>query len=323
MLDENIGQSTMAESSNRIYEFDLLKIITCLFVIGIHCLPYENNYVYVLIFERIAVPIFFIISGFLWEGMDRNRKDRYLKRLICILLFSTVLYLVTDIRSFLSGLGLKKLLFVLFITGVRQHLWFLVALIEILLIKKWTKPKMSLIIFLFSAVSLISIYYIRTSQNGFSSGRYYLLDNCFVAGLMVEMGGVCYRLRLRKKKQSNNALLFGLLAVLSLLYYCECLYLIRRYQFIPQNASILLYCITFLIIHICTNINKIKFNNILLISSQATLYVYIIHPMIRDFSSKIFCFDAKGIVSFLVTAVISFSISLIFVIASKVEKNCI
>lgn len=53
----------MMETNNRQYNIDILRLICALLVVCIHCTNYSLRE-YILPITRIAVPIFFIISGY-------------------------------------------------------------------------------------------------------------------------------------------------------------------------------------------------------------------------------------------------------------------
>lgn len=73
---------------SQILGFDVLKIILALFVVAIHCWVKDSNY-YLYQLCQIAVPCFFVISGFLLEkqseGNEYNKK--YLKKSFGFIVF--------------------------------------------------------------------------------------------------------------------------------------------------------------------------------------------------------------------------------------------
>lgn len=131
------------------YAIDIAKFISALLVICIHTGPLldinsEANFVLVQIISRIAVPLFFIISGFLFfQKIDLRREwnddeniqilKHYLGRLFKIYLLWTILYLPFTWWMMHSGDGVSVeaiLRYVrdFFFTGSFYHLWFLPAL---------------------------------------------------------------------------------------------------------------------------------------------------------------------------------------------------
>lgn len=131
------------------YALDIAKFISAFLVICIHTGPLEDiskdaNFVLVQIIARIAVPLFFIISGFLFFSkieMDREWNDyenkrrlkHYVGRLLKIYVIWSILYLPFNyiLMSNAGGISATSLLGYVrdfFFTGSYYHLWFLPAL---------------------------------------------------------------------------------------------------------------------------------------------------------------------------------------------------
>lgn len=128
---------------------DIAKFISALLVIAVHCAPFADidetlNFVYVQILARLAVPFFFIASGWLffrkidpeagWRAESNlNALKRYLKRIARIYAVWSLLYLPLLAYSWLQGgftlMTLIRLVRDFFFTGTYYHLWFLSALL--------------------------------------------------------------------------------------------------------------------------------------------------------------------------------------------------
>ena len=104
---------------------DQIKVITCILIIGSHCLPLITsdvaNYYYGQWFFRFCVPFFFISSGYFFTKMSDERQRLYIKRILLIYLISTVIYTPLFIRGSLLSI-VKNIVF-----GY-HHLWYLSAL---------------------------------------------------------------------------------------------------------------------------------------------------------------------------------------------------
>lgn len=131
------------------YALDIAKFISAFLVICIHCGPLldvseTGNFVLVQIIARLAVPFFFVTSGFLffrkidlkreWNDYENKTKlKHYVVRLCKIYLIWTILYLpfnyllVAD--NGISTMEILRYLRDFFFTGSYYHLWFLPALI--------------------------------------------------------------------------------------------------------------------------------------------------------------------------------------------------
>lgn len=136
-------------SEKNYYGLDIAKFISALLVIAIHTAPLMDlnetaNFVFVQIIARIAVPFFFITSGFLFFrhiDMSREWNDdaniTYLKhyefRIFRMYLIWTILYL--PFRYLLmngdGGISMQSILMYIrdfFVQGSYYHLWFLPSL---------------------------------------------------------------------------------------------------------------------------------------------------------------------------------------------------
>lgn len=124
----------------RFYIIDAVKAFCALLVIVIHTqTPYRESLQPI---TACAVPCFFMISGFcLWGKRDemQNRLFRAIKRIIYILLWSSLLYLplalffANQIKNF--DAFSKQALFDLVVNCVHPfacHLWYLVAYLYVL-----------------------------------------------------------------------------------------------------------------------------------------------------------------------------------------------
>lgn len=128
---------------------DIAKFISALLVIAIHCAPFIQvdesvNFVFVQIFARLAVPFFFITSGWLFfrkidpkQGMkDINNVSalkHYWFRIFKIYVIWSVLYLPLMIVTWIQGgfdlNSIIRLIRDFLFNGTYYHLWFLPALL--------------------------------------------------------------------------------------------------------------------------------------------------------------------------------------------------
>ena len=132
--------NTNRTSSNRNYSIDVLKCICALLVVLLHIPSEWTNYYMPL--TRIAVPCFFMISGYCIKGNDiKGKITRSVSRLLWLILWSSALYIFA---SFI----LKHFSIQLIIPSVKDlfnflvfnenpwapHLWYLNAYLYVLLI---------------------------------------------------------------------------------------------------------------------------------------------------------------------------------------------
>ena len=128
---------TLKQSYNSI---DLMKFILCFLVVAIHSDPIEDvgpllNRLFLGV-ERVAVPLFFIASGFfLFKGgpLDKDHLVKYLKRMgLLYFAWFVISFPITIFNRFLMGEGslpVKLFLFVksFFFTSTFSGSWFLAS----------------------------------------------------------------------------------------------------------------------------------------------------------------------------------------------------
>ncbi len=128
---------------------DIAKFVSSLLVVAIHCAPLIEisepaNFVLVQILARLAVPFFFIASGWLFfQKIDPQKswKDEtnvkalkhYWKRILRIYLVWSALYMPLIVVSWVQGgfhwTSLIRLIRDFLFNGTYYHLWFLPALL--------------------------------------------------------------------------------------------------------------------------------------------------------------------------------------------------
>lgn len=127
----------------RDYKLDFIRVASMFLVIVIHISNIYsrnfanislNSYFFATLFNglsRIAVPLFFMISGSLLIGKKEDYKKSYLrvKKIILVLLAWSLIYYFWDIFVMGYDKPLLKTLITSFFTPMKAHLWFMYALI--------------------------------------------------------------------------------------------------------------------------------------------------------------------------------------------------
>ena len=130
---------------------DFLKFICAFLVVGIHsCSIMGASPAGRMIFlpiTRVAVPLFFMISGFFYADFSARAKLRQLKKLLLLTVFSLCLFLGFELVQHAAEVGAIAGYFEKFVTGtywrdfllfndpdISMHLWYLCALFYVLLI---------------------------------------------------------------------------------------------------------------------------------------------------------------------------------------------
>lgn len=151
--------------NNRQHNIDFLRLICALLVVCIHCTNYSFRE-YILPITRIAVPIFFIISGyFLYSDNNEYTKSKIrksIKKISKIYIISLIvffIYALIDgyINNNFNALKIGPWKLFVFITNCSSlffpydfHLWFLIALIQGLILfyplSKWISNHMKIVV---------------------------------------------------------------------------------------------------------------------------------------------------------------------------------
>lgn len=128
---------------DRIDWIDNLRAMACLMVIMIHTTSYyvthgleigENNWLLADILNsasRVAVPLFFMISGFLFFG-ERRADKKHFFRICCSVVFYSVIFLIY--MHFFTPISAGDALRNMLQKPIFFHLWFFYALIIIYLL---------------------------------------------------------------------------------------------------------------------------------------------------------------------------------------------
>lgn len=174
-------------NENQYNAIDLIKFIASLFVVAIHCPPFAFNEVANLIFNqifaRLAVPFFFITSGFFLFrkfGNDVVANKilliQYIKRILILYIIWSIVYLPWIIEDrFINNnysfiFNCFALIRNLFFIGIYGHLWYLLAVataaIIIYMFNKFLSINKTIIIaFLFYIIGIFGDSYISIVHN--------------------------------------------------------------------------------------------------------------------------------------------------------------
>lgn len=157
---------------NRYAGLDALKCICALMIVCLHTIPY--SYAPLLIaLCRIAVPIFFMITGFFYPCHDNSRQNRQIRKVIklCVISFFiySVYYTIMDVKVgnnvtnwLTASLGYDSILDFLFFNQIKgiEHLWYLYALLYALLIIRFLRlDKLNIYLLIGTLSFLLSLGY--------------------------------------------------------------------------------------------------------------------------------------------------------------------
>lgn len=117
---------------------DGFRILCAFLIVAIHTSPLLSlnetaDFVLTRVFARVAVPFFFMISGYFMaphiESFDRAYRNRFLRKMAVVYGLSIVLYLPLNLYSGYFGKGFSAGQFCLdiLLNGTFYHLWYLPA----------------------------------------------------------------------------------------------------------------------------------------------------------------------------------------------------
>ena len=274
------------------HTLNILKVLCAILIVFNHCVfPQEFGKI-VKDLSRIAVPIFFIISGyFSYQNNDDKIKNKF-KRIFlmffgaCIFWFfyTIIRYAIIspiEIKFYLKNfINFKRIIhFIIFNDNTFWgHLWFLNALLYcygINYLKQHFKIKSNYIFELITVFVLLIGYFLLNAylvDDNYSNA--YLIRNFIFVGLPFFLMGKCIR-HFNLSKYFNNKILIAIPLFVS----CILLFIERSLYASEIYVSTILASIILFIF--CLNNPNIKNNKLEYIGSNLNLYIYVFHPAIK------------------------------------------
>lgn len=145
---------------------DLFKFIACFLVVFIHSELSFEGHSYLLLLCRAAVPFFFMITGFYYPGIIARQKEKaYFKRILNLVWLPVILYALLVFKM-LPDLTMKDFWYWagLNVMPFGGHLWYLFALLYVLVIVGLVKPLIYSKKALYGSIFLISVNYLLSFQ---------------------------------------------------------------------------------------------------------------------------------------------------------------
>ena len=308
-------------NSKRNILIDIFKYVLVIFVIGIHYCNTDNT----LPILRMAVPMFFMLSGFFNFVEDKDSQEKknknFIKNSFKYLLIGSLAYICYDfircvinngdIGQFFRGLYytnfVRDFIFLNNPNNSGYHLWFLIALFVCSLIHylfcKFDKTKM----YYFLIPVLLIIFFLF---NGYLHKFFeYSLDHCYTRNALfmgLPIFAIGYNLgKLKKHKFSTKqTILLGIFAVISLgLSILESKIVVMEFYVCNLISSAL-----FILFFNSTELKENKFSEFYYkwIGKDSVFYIYILHILV--FNSIVRFFNANSFVNLLLTFAFSFAI---------------
>ncbi|CDE90551.1 wefK [Clostridium sp. CAG:389] len=320
----------------RIEWIDLLKVMACFLVVLLHSINYGlngNEYVnglWIYYLGSIAIPIFFMINGYL--QLDRNLSYKYIiskiiKIFIITIFWCSGLYLIKYILHDEINNYFVDVFGSLMQKGILPHLWFLGTLIIInlflpLLHKIYNMKHFKIVLI---GLFFINIFLDLTFIYLYKKCNFILKDNIIQTFRLWNWmlyffigGGIkkySYNIKL------NNNLLYFVTAcsiIIMIMYESFFSYKLYGNLYAESFYGSIFVIISSTLIFICFSRIKIE-NKFITKLSSLTMGVYIIHVTILRVITKLLTFNNNylNIICLLMTFIISCIISYVI---SKIPK---
>lgn len=262
------------------YAIDIAKFISAFFVIAIHVQPFidgnlDVNFAFVQVLARLAVPLFFTISGFLFfvkfdDGHEWNdyahiqMLKSYVFRIFKLYLIWSILYLPFNYllirQDGFSIMTIVRYIRDFFLTGSYYHLWFLPSLIFavcfVYFLRRYFSMTTTLVIgFILYIIGMIGNIYpsvltdipvVSSIFHNYQAIFVTTRNGLFFGTIFVALGAALVK---RHRFVSSSAMIPGVGFLISLAcLFAECS-LLRKFGFINDMSSMylmLLPCVAFL-----------------------------------------------------------------------------
>jgi len=282
---------------NRNYGIDILRLICCLLVIFLHT-DFEGLILYdgISVIARIAVPLFFMITGYFYKkDCDDKKKIKSIVRALILIIVCNCIYFVyglfinkTSNAEYISSLIsfgsiARSLLFNQNL--ISNHLWYLNAYLYILIIvyilekiKIFDKivkllPYILLLTFIMGPLSEIVLD---------MSFNYIIYRNFLLIGL--PFFAIGYLLKKNPIFVNVNYITLIIAVVISLLeLFIYRTKGINNYKDLYITTPFLAVIVFELFLNMKTSNNFIS-----MLGKEYSLYIYIFHPLFRQLSRDIF-----------------------------------
>lgn len=227
----------MVNKPNRSYSIDFIKGIAAISIVCLHCANNDPFDSILHLVGRMAVPMFFIITGYYLSSMIKTGHiSKHIVKILKIILGGLLFYLpLVCIEAYLKGnlewqlthviewdSLLEKLAFAQYPFNVEAgHLWYLMAILYILCFLSFfsKKHQINKLYFLIPILFLIG-YIISSLVDQYDSRMRMLYQNFLFTGLPYVLLGHLINEK-TSHKQIDNRLLGKLIVLSAILYVTE------------------------------------------------------------------------------------------------------
>lgn len=316
----------------KINSINYMKLICAFLVIAIHTHPFEDinkvlYYSFSEVLVRIAVPFFFVSSGYFYIKNKCN-LSKYIKRLLTVYISWSIIYFIIQLPSYIaSNTSLiniaKNFIVSFFIYGSSYHMWYMVALIMCVLITSifYKLNKMKLLYILSIGLYIIGViggaYYKIGSQipilsNLYNFSLYLQVRRYLLMGLPFFMLGYLIDEIKEIPKNINITTIITIILFILEIIIVNILNLQRdiviTFFLYPLMLQIFILCLKFTLQNSSFKINTGKLSS----------FIYFVHPLIILVISN---FLFKETLLYVVTCFVSTLISIILIKMDNEKVN--
>ena len=332
--EQSRAEQSRAEQS-RADNIDILKAICAFLIVCIH-VPFPGKVgAYFTALTRIAVPIFFMITGYFYsDTVVRHNEKRQFKKILCLIVEANVLFfiwnialdafrrdsIVTYVQELFTGKSILKFL-ALNESPLAGHLWYLGAILYVLIIvflmDKFNCRK--ILYYLTPALLIVDLMLGKYSLLIFHREFPYILVRNF---LCVGIPYFCIGNLIREKKCSekwNGKILQVLIAAFVITSLVE--------RFILVNAGLNAtrdHYLSTTFLAVCLFVYTLKSNwhnkELAVIGRRYSTWLYIMHPIfITAFAMITDKLDIAGIYKYVAPIVVYCATIVFLIILQKVK----
>ena len=332
--EQSRAEQSRAEQS-RADNIDILKAICAFLIVCIH-VPFPGKVgAYFTALTRVAVPVFFMITGYFYsDTVAQHKENRQIRKILCLVIEANMIFFIWNItlgilrresitsymQSIFTGKSILKFL-VLNESPLAGHLWYLGAilyvLVIVLLMDKFNCRK--ILYYLIPILLIADLTFGKYSLLIFYREFPYILVRNF---LCVGIPFFCIGNLIREKRCSekwNRKMLQVLIVVFTITSLAERFALVNA----GLNATRDHYLST-IFLAICLFVYTLKSNwhnkELAVIGRKYSTWLYIIHPIfITAFSMVVGKLGIKSIYRYVAPIVVYCATLVFLIIIQKVK----
>ncbi len=293
---------------------NLMRLICAFMVIAIHIVPFnDSNYkvkfILIEVVPRIAVPFFFVVSGFFFsKNLEQNNKAiRYIKKILFTYIIWSSIYFIYDYIIKVIPLGISLITMIksyivdYIFFGPSNHLWYFHALIFCLIItlicyRYGNLTKLYILSFLLYCVGLLGCSYYGIGINIPILNKLYFYSDfisirrIFLMGFPYFMLGYFIKVKSNFVKKITNCKVISLLIVFLTFFIIEIIIVVKSNMSKNIIITLFLYPLVGIIFVLCLKNPMYSLEKYSYKLRAIANFTYYSHPLIywflRDFQYR-------------------------------------